>query len=233
MRRIVLFGIGAGLVCTAAAAALTGEEIAKKAYDVLRGQEDSYTDYVVNFTQVTTDKDGEELGRAKCKMYFKKPDKVHVDVLEYYEGGEKKDPPEPEDNEKGDELDLKLPLDEDYFHDYRFTYKATESVSKKECYKVAFSSTKKSDGYLYGSIWVTADDYKIVKGKGQPYVQPEHCSESSMTMYFSDYGGRIMARKISMYAKATFLLFINKDIYINTTYTGYKFDQGIPDSTFD
>jgi outer membrane lipoprotein-sorting protein len=232
MRRIVLLCIGTGLVCAAAAGALTGGEIAKKAHDVLRGQDDNYDDYTVDFTQVTTDKDGEEMGRAKCKMYFKQPDKMHVDVLEYYEGGKKKDPPEQKDDDDG-KFEIKLPLDEDCFGDYRFTYKATEEVSGKNCYRVAYNSTKKTDGYLHGSIWVTTDGYKLVKGTGQPYVQPEHCSESSMTMYFSDYGGRIMARKVVMYAKATFLLFINKDIYITTTYTGYKFDQGIPDSKFD
>ena len=232
MRRTILFAIGACIVLAGSqAGALTGPEIAKKAHDVLLAQEEAYADYTVDFTQVTTDKGGKEMGRAECRMYFKRPDKIQVDVLEYYENGEEKDPPKQEDKDDG-KLDLKLPLDKDYFGDYQFTYKATEGVEGKECYRVAFNSAKKAEGYIYGSIWVTADDFRIVKGTGQPYVQPEHCSESSITMYFSDYGGRIMARKVVMYAKATFLLFINKDIYINTTYRGYKFDQGIPDSKF-
>jgi hypothetical protein len=232
MRRAIAPAIGAFLVLWAyPASALTGQEIAEKAYKVLRAQEDDYADYTVNFTQVTTDKDGEEMGRAKCKMYFKKPDKVHVDVIEYYEGGEKKDPPK-RDKDGGDKMELKLPLDKGYFRDYRFTYEDTEEISGKKCYRLAFNSTKEAEGYIHGSLWVAADDYKIVKGAGQPYVQPEHCSKSSLTMYFSDYGGRTMVRKVSMYAQATFLLFINKDIYVTTTYTGYKFDQGIPDGKF-
>jgi len=233
MRRAIASAVGAFFFLSAyPAGALTGQEIAEKAYNALRGQEDGYTDYTVNFTQVTTDKDGEEMGRAKCKMYFKKPDKFHVDILEYYERGEKKDPPERDKDEEG-KLDLKLPLDKDHFRDYRFTYKATEEVSGKKCYRLAFSSAKEAEGYIYGSLWVSAGDYNVVKGIGQLYVQPEHCSESSMTMHFSDYGGRTMVRKVSMYAKATFLLFINKDIYITTTYTGYKFNQGIPESKFE
>ena len=232
MQRTITSTIGAFLLLSACAAgALTGREIAERAYKVLRAQEDGFADYTVNFTQVTTDKDGEEMGRAKCKMYFKMPDKVHVDIVEYYEGGEKKDPPKRKKDEDG-RLGLKLPLDKDYFRDYRFTYKATEEVSGKKCYRLAFSSTKGTEGYVYGSLWVSAGDYKIVKGTGRPYVQPKHCSESSITMHFSDYGGRTMVRKVSMYARATFLLFVNKDIYITNTYTGYKFNQGIPDSKF-
>lgn len=232
MRRAILFIIGALFVFAGyPARALTGQEIAEKAYEVLRAQQNGFTDYTAYITQVTKDKEGEEMARAKCKMYFKKPDKVHVDILEYFEGGEKKDPPKRQDD--GDDgLEFKLPLEKEYFADYRFTYKATETVSGKKCYRLAFSSTKEAEGYIYGSLWVAAGDYKIVKGSGQPYVQPPHCSKSSMTMYFSDYGGRTMARKVSMYAKATFLLFINKDIYITTTYSGYKFNQGIPDSKF-
>ena len=232
MRRAITSTIGAFLFLSACAAgALTGPEIAEKAYRVLRAQEEGFADYTVNFTQVTTDEEGEEMGRAKCRLYFKRPDKVHVDILEYYEGGKKKDPPKPEDND-GDKLKLKLPLEKEYFRDYRFTYEATEEVSGRKCYRLAFNSTKKAEGYVYGSLWISADDYKVVKGTGRPYVQPEHCSESSITMYFSDYGGRTMLRKVSMYAKATFLIFINKDIYVTNTYSGYKFNQGIPDSRF-
>jgi hypothetical protein len=232
MRRGITSTIGAFLFLSAwPAGALSGGEIAERAYKVLRAQEDGYTDYIVNFTQLTTDKGGEEMGRAKCKLYFKNPDKVRVEVLEYYEGGEKKEPPK-RDKKEGDQLELKLPLDRKHYRDYRFTYKATEEVAGKRCYRLAFSSTKKAEGYLYGSLWISADDYRVVKGTGRPYIQPEHCSESSITMYFSDYGGRTMLRKVSMYARATFLIFINKDIYVTNTYTGYKFNQGIPDSRF-
>jgi outer membrane lipoprotein-sorting protein len=232
MRRAITSTSGAFLFISACtAAALSGQEIAERAYKVLRVQEEGFADYTVNFTQVTTDKEGEELGRARGKLYFKRPDKVRVEFLEYYEGGERKDPPKREKKE-GDQLELKLPLEREYFRDYRFTYRATEDVSGKRCYRLAFTSTKKAEGYVSGSLWISAGDYKVVKGTGRPYVQPEHCSESSMTMYFSDYGGRTMLRKVSMYARATFLFVINKDIYVTNTYSGYKFNQGIPDSRF-
>lgn len=232
MRRGITSTIGAFIfLSTCGAGALTGREIAEKAYKVLRAQEDGFTDYTVNFTQVTTDKEGGEMGRAKCKLYFKRPDKVRVDVLEYYEGGEKKDPPK-RDRDGGDDLELKLPLDREHYRDYRFTYKATEDVSGKKCYRLAFNSAKAAEGYVYGSLWIAAGDYKVVKGTGQPYVQPEHCTKSSITMYFGDYGGRTMLRKVSMHAEATFLFFIDKEIYVTNTYSGYEFNQGIPDSRF-
>ena len=232
MRRAILFVIGAFFVFSGSqAGALTGQEIAEKTYKILQTQKDSYKDYTAYITQVTKDKEGEEIGRTKSKMYFKKPDKVHVDIREYYKGGEKKDPP----NRRGDEDDgfeLKLPFEKEYFREYRFTYKDTENVSGEKCYRLVFNSTKKAGGYIYGSIWVAADGYKLVKGTGQPYVQPEHCSKSSMTMYFAEYDGRTMLSKVSMYARATFLIFINKDIYVTATYSGYKFNQGIPDDKF-
>lgn len=232
MRRAVLFINGAFFFFAGSqAGALTGQEIAERAYEVLRAQRDGYTDYTAHITQVTKDKEGEEMARVKCKMFFRKPDKVYVDVLEYYEGGEKKDPPKRRDDED-DGVEFKLPLDEGYFPDYRFTYKATEAVSGEKCYRLAFSSSKEAKGYVYGSLWISADGYKLVKGSGQPYVQPKHCSKSSMTMYFKEYGGRTMVTKVSMYAKATFLLFLNKDIYITSLFSNYKFDQGIPAGKF-
>ena len=45
-----------------------------------------------------------------------------------------------------------------------------------------------------------------------------------MTMFFHEYGGRTMVTKVSMYAKATFLLFLNKDIYVTSTFSGYRFN---------
>jgi hypothetical protein len=231
MRRAIQLLIGAFFVFSGSqAGALTGQEIAEKAYDILQAQKDSYKDYTAYITRVTKDKEGEEMGRTRCEMYFKKPDKVHVDIREYYKGGEKKDPP----NRRGDDdgFELKLPFEKEYFRDYRFTYKDTENVSGEKCYRLAFNSTKKVEGYVHGSIWVAADGYGLVKGTGQPYVQPPHCSKSSMTMYFAEYDGRTMLSKVSMYARATFLLFINKDIYVTATYSGYKFNQGIPDSKF-
>jgi hypothetical protein len=230
MRRTVLFAIGAGFVFSASpACALTGQEIAARAYDVLQAQADTYKDYTAYITQVTKDKEGEEMARAKCKLYFKKPDKERVDVLEFYKGGKKEDPPDRDDDER---LKFKFPFEKEYFRDYRFTYKDTENVSGEKCYRLAFSSSKDGEGYIYGSLWIAADGYKLVKGTGQPYVQPPHCSKSSTTMYFDQYDGRTMVSKLSMYARVTFLLFINKDIYVASTYSGYKFNQGIPDSKF-
>jgi hypothetical protein len=232
MRRAVLFTIGAFFVLSGSqAGALTGQEIAEKAYEILQTQKDTYKDYTAYITQVTKNKEGEEIGRANGKMYFKKPDKVHVDIREYYKGGEKKDPPNRGGNED-DGVELKLPFEKEYFRYYRFTYKDTEAVSGEKCYRLAFNSTKEAEGYVYGSIWITADGYALVKGTGQPYVQPPHCSKSSMTMYFDEYDGRTMVSKVSMYARATFFLFINKDIYVTSTYSGYKFNQGIPDGKF-
>jgi hypothetical protein len=232
MRRAILFTIGAFFAVSGSeAGALTGQEIAAKTYEVLQAQVDSYKDYTVFITQVTKDKEGEEMARVKCKLYFKKPDKEHVDVLEFYKGGEKEDPPKRRDDEDG-RLKFKLPFEKEYFRDYRFTYKDTETVSGEKCWRVAFNSTKEVEGYIYGSIWIAANGYRLVKGTGQPYVQPPHCSKSSMTMYFREYDGRTMVSRVSMYARATFLLFINKDIYVTSTYSGYKFNQGVPDSKF-
>jgi hypothetical protein len=232
MRRAILFLIGAFFVFSGSqAGALTGQEIAEKTYEILQTQKDSYKDYTAHITQVTKDKEGEEIGRTKSKMYFKKPDKVHVEVREYYKGGEKKDPPNRRDGED-DGFELNLPFEKEYFRYYRFKYKFTENVSGEKCYRLAFNSTKEAEGYIYGSIWIAADGYKLVKGSGQPYVQPEHCSKSSMTMYFDEYDGRTMLSKVSMYARATFLIFINKDIYVTATYSEYKFNQGIPDKIF-
>jgi hypothetical protein len=129
-------------------------------------------------------------------------------------------------------MEFKLPLQREYYRDYRFTYEDTEVVGGERCYRLAFRSRREAEGYVYGSLWVAAADYRLVKGSGRPYVQPSHCSTSRLTMYFGQYDGRTMVSKVSMHARATFLLFINKDIYITSTYSGYKFNQGIPESKF-
>jgi outer membrane lipoprotein-sorting protein len=229
MRRAISFVIGAFLIFMGyKARALTGQEIAERAYKVVQAQQDTFTDYTAHVTQVTKDKTGEEMARVRGKLFFKKPDRVFVDIAEYYEGDEKKDPPKRRD----DDLRFKLPLEKDYFRDYRFTYKAAEDVFGKKCYRLVFRATKEDEGYVFGSIWISADDYKVVKGTGQPYVRPPHCSTLKLTMYFDDFDGRTMLSKVSTYARATFLLFINKDIYMTSTYSGYAFNQGIPDSKF-
>jgi outer membrane lipoprotein-sorting protein len=218
-----------------AAEALTGADIASRAYDVFVTEHDSYGDYVVDLTQVVKDKAGKEMSRTKCKMYFKQPDLTHIDVLEYSEKGEKKEVPDRkrEEDEGDDKFKIKYPFEKEYYRDYAFTYKATETVSAKKCYKVAFTSPKRSEGYVYGSAWIDAGNYKLVKVYAQLYVQPEHVSTSHMTMYFKEFGGRTMVTKVSTYAKATFLLFVNKDIYITSLFSNYKFDEGIPASKFN
>lgn len=230
-RAIIIFGGGAALA--ASAGALTGGDIASRAYDVFVAEHDSYGDYVVDLTQVVKDDEGKEMSRAKCKMYFKQPDLTHVDVLEYFEAGDKKKVPERENKDDDGKFEIKYPFEEEYYGDYAFTYKATETVAGKKCYKVAFSSPKKTEGYVNGSAWIDAGNYKLVKVYAEPYVQPEHVSTSNMTMHFTEFAGRTMVTKVSMYAKATFLLFINKDIYITSLFSNYKFDQGIPGSKFD
>jgi outer membrane lipoprotein-sorting protein len=229
MRRAIFFVLGAFFVLAVyEGGALTGQEIAERAYRVFQAQQDTFTDYTARVTQVTKDKKGGEMARVRGKLFFKKPDKVLVDVVEYYEGARKKEPPKRRD----DDLQFKLPLEKDYFRDYRFTYKAAEDVSGKRCYRLGFRATKEDEGYVFGSIWISADDYKVVKGTGQPYVRPPHCSTLKLTMYFDDFDGRTMLSKVSTYARATFLLFINQDIYMTSTYSGYAFNQGIPDSKF-
>lgn len=229
MRVANLFRAGAFFVLAGGqAGALTGQEIAERAYEVLQAQQDTFTDYTARVTQVTKDKDGDEMARVMGKLFFKKPDKVFVDVVEYYEGARKKDPPERRD----DDVRFKLPLEKEYFRDYRFTYKAAEDVSGRRCYRLGFRATKEDEGYVFGSIWISTDDYKVVKGTGEPYVPPPHCSTLKLTMYFDDFSGRTMLSKVSMYARATFLIFINKDVYVTSTYSGYAFNQGIPDSKF-
>jgi len=229
--------VSSGLACAVFGAAalngfaLTDADIAARAYNVVQQDLASYDDYTAELTQVTKDKEGQELARVKVKVYFKKPDKTRFEILAYYEKGEKKEVPE--QKEGGGKFEIKYPLDKKYYGDYTFTYKATEAVAATRCYKLAFASAKRSEGYIYGSAWVAADTFKLVKAAGQPYKQPRGVSRSNVTMYFKDFAGRNMTYKSAMYAKVSFLLFINKDLYITSHYSNYQFNQGLGDAAFE
>lgn len=211
--------------------ALTGREIAEKAYEASEANGDSINDFTCKLTHVVADEDGDEMARLVGNLYHKEPDKDHFEIIEYYKDGKKEDLPD-DDDEDEEEMEIKFPFDEDYFDDYEYKYKRTETESGKECYVVGIIGKKKSEGYFKGTAWIDSDSYHMVKLYGELYEQPENVSESSMTMFFKEFDGRVMPSKVKMYAKATFLLFINKKIYITQEFSGYEFNTGLDDGLF-
>ncbi len=214
---------------TTPAFALTGQEIAERAYEA---NGDSIQDFTCKLIHIVAEKDGDEMARLVGNLYHKEPDKDYFEILEYYEDGKKEDIPD-EDDEDKEEMEIKFPFDEDYFADYKYTYKRTEILDGKECYVVGVTGKKKSEGYIKGTAWFEAGSYEIVKLYGELYEQPKNVSESNMTMYFKEYDGHIMPSKIKFYAKAMFLLFINKKIYMTQEFSDYRFNTGLSDGLFE
>jgi len=208
-----------------AARALTGPEIAARAYAAAAATTDSYVGFNAAVVQIGTDADGKEISRVTGRVYFAKPDTRRFDVTELVLDGKKQEIPKDEAKKKDDkEFEIKTPFEKEYFNEYSFTYMATETVTGVECYKVDFAAGNKGEGYCYGSAWVAADDFHMVKSYGRPYVQPEHCSASSMTTFFRVAGGRAMPYKQVVYVKATFLKFINKEMWFTSYVTDYQFE---------
>ncbi|MCP4228961.1 MAG: outer membrane lipoprotein-sorting protein [bacterium] len=219
------------ILATTASVALTGQEIAEKAYEASKADDDKIQEFTCKLTHDVADKDGDEMNRVVGNLYYKEPDMDHFEILEFYKDGKKEDIPDDDDEDK-EELEIKFPFDEDYFDDYEYKYKRTETLNGKECYVVGVIGKKKTEGYIKGTAWFETGSYNIVKLYGELYKQPKDVSESSMTMYFKEYDGHVMPSKIKFYAKATFLLFINKKIYITQKFSGYAFNNGLSDSLF-
>jgi outer membrane lipoprotein-sorting protein len=221
LRAALLAALGA----SGAARALTGPEIAAQAYAVATAATDSYAGFNAAVVQIGTDADGKELSRVTGRAYFTKPGTQRFEMTELVVDGKKQEIPKDEGKKKDDkDFEIKSPFDKEYFNKYSFTYMATETVTGVECYKVDFAAANKGEGYCYGSAWVAADDFRMVKSSGRPYVQPEHCSASSMTTFFRVADGRAMPYKQVVYVKATFLKFINKEMWFTSYITDYRFD---------
>jgi len=229
--RTAIVLLATALYLAASAFALTGQEIAEKAYEANKADEDSIEDFTCRMTHIIAEKDGDEMVKIVGNLYVKEPDMEHFEILEYYEDGKKGDIPDDDDDEE--EMELKFPFDEDFFDDYEYKYKRTETMSGKECYVVGVIGKKKSEGYIKGTAWFETGSYHIVKLYGELYKQPKDVSESNMTMYFKEYDGYVMPSKIKFYAKATFLLFINKKIVMTQDFSGYKFNSGLSDGLFE
>jgi outer membrane lipoprotein-sorting protein len=116
--------------------------------------------------------------------------------------------------------------------DYNFSLAGDEKVGEEECFKIALKPTKEDEKLINGFIWISKEDYGIVKLENSPLKNPRMVKKSHIIHIYSKSkeGIRFLQKRI---VKSVVNAIVKDVESLNIfEYTDYKINTGLKDELF-
>ncbi len=175
------------------------------------------------------------------RIYMKKPGKRHDEYLSMIVNGKQLSKEEMEKEVEGwkkrsKAQESKLPLTPEGKDAYDFKLIGEKIINSIPVWIIEFIAKQKDDGYVNGKLYISKNDYNIVRTEFSPSKLPSVIKGLNLVLIYSEVQGYWLPVKFEMDMKINVKFVLNmyyKQIKIEDIYSQHKFNNQLQDSLFE
>ncbi len=189
------------------------------------------------------DKDGEVKKDVVLlrRIYMKKHGKRHDEYLSMTVNGKQLSKEEMEKEVEGwrkrsNMQGSKMPLTTEGKDAYNYKLIGSGMINDIPVWIVEFSAKQKDDGYVNGKLYISKNDYNIIRTEFTPAKLPSIIKGMNLVLTYSEVQGYWLPVKFEMDMKINVKFVLNmyyKQIKIEDIYSQHKFNSKLQDSLFE
>lgn len=201
----------------------------------------------VTFIGKTNYKEVEKDGEIKKdiiiqrRVYMKKPGKRHDEYLSMTVNGKQLSKEEMEKEieswkKRSKAQESKMPLTPEGKDAYNFKLIGEKVINSIQVWIVEFIAKQKDDGYVNGKLYISKNDYNIIRTEFSPVKLPSIIKGLDLVLTYSEVQGYWLPVKFEMDMKINVKFVLNmyyKHIKIEDVYFQHKFNSQLEDSLFE
>lgn len=175
------------------------------------------------------------------RIYMKKYGKRHDEYLSMTINGkqlskEKMDKEVAKWKKRSNMQGTKMPLTQEGKSAYNFKLIGDKVINNIPVWIIEFTAKQKDDGYVNGRLYISKNDYNIIRTEFSPAKLPSVIKNLNLMLIYSDVQGYWLPVKFEMDMKINVKFVLNmyyKQIKIEDIYSQHKLNSQLQDSLFE